>query len=561
MTSVVERPDVETVSRFLAKRIVHSYKSLGTQNGVAVVEKVVTVLQEEDLAQAIGEIELETQILGASFLKVEIIDPEGTIAASGLIDVNPEGILQPVEVEYPEGSGWDWVLCAAEVSTDPSQPNLILTFEDKFVTMMREQFGPKLTAAGTQTRAQFIKSLVLEAIGAGHFVCPSLNVIQPVKSTAENALGTAVVSTAIERSRTERHENKSRGISRSANVTIKGQTPTDQQLADLNTALGVAQQLGAGEQATLALICAGIGESNFERSSTDSVYGTHHGIWQSDVIPGDQVAKQAEYFLKGGESFGAGGAIAKAKEGKSPGQIATEVEVSGEPASFYGKWLAEAKAIVHAYGGVSGEAAGSASSPAGETKSDVGVLHRGSRDNPEEDSWECAVRLAHEVMWYFFTGGHKAFRNGTHKSFFTRKVFYMSGPDLIGQEPALYVEVFANRVRKPDGSVIEGALNNPSTCTFDNETFYYRRGHKLRGRVQRKSRISKPQTPSEIRLDLTCEEAEFAAGDREAGIPKHVTVYIGGGQVISMGQQGDPSQGEAAAMGPDSILGYRTYPG
>ena len=37
---------------------------------------------------------------------------------------------------------------------------------------------------------------------------------------------------------------------------------------------------------------------------------------------------------------------------------------------------------------------------------------------------------------------------------------------------------------------------------------------------------------------------------------KHVTVYVGNGLVVSMGQQGDPSIGAAAQMGPAGFLGY-----
>jgi hypothetical protein len=86
----MSQPDARVLSRFLAKQIVKSAKKGAPA--------------EEDLALAISEVELETQIAGASFIKVTVIDPEWAIITSGWIDV-VEGLVDQIEVEFPEKSG------------------------------------------------------------------------------------------------------------------------------------------------------------------------------------------------------------------------------------------------------------------------------------------------------------------------------------------------------------------------------------------------------------------------------------------------------------------------
>jgi hypothetical protein len=164
------------VSHFLAKQV-------GKHGGV----------DELELAEAIDEIELETQTLGAPFIKVHLIDPYYRLLTSGFITAVEE-VLDNIQVEFPEGSNWWWQLAAVEVTNDLTQPNLILTFEDRIVAELREITGYKTVPAGTQTAAQFVKALIDEANlrlrhegkEAIYPVILSLNVLQPVaEGTAE----------------------------------------------------------------------------------------------------------------------------------------------------------------------------------------------------------------------------------------------------------------------------------------------------------------------------------------------------------------------------------------
>ena len=431
-------PEAEALAKFFAKSVVEGFPGSNSAKKEAV--------EEVELAQRIGEIEIETQTAGASYIKVHIIDPEWALTKSGWLKVK-EGLLSPIDVEFPEKSGWHWILCAVEGSTAVNEPNLVVTFEDRIVSWMRRYYGKKFVPPGTKTRAQFIRDLVNEIGTYGEekvgFICPSLNEIQPVETEVEKE----AKKNKTEQSKQEVEEEISKkGGLGVGSFKIKGVPATRQQALDVSTAIQVCNRLNVPTLAAEALLCAGIGESTFHREETNS--SGHSGIWQSDTIPGNEVSKQAEYFLKGGESFQAGGAIhlAETKPPPTPGEIATKVEASGEPGSFYEAYLPEAREILAQIGGVKGAAE--------ESASDVGQLQRGTTANPDEDSFECAVRLATQVDWNFFSNNHR--------------FYYMDGPNFMRQKPALYIDIPANHIKFPNGEQRWGVINSPSTFTFDN---------------------------------------------------------------------------------------------
>src|SRR5690606_9494795 len=71
---------------------------------------------------------------------------------------------------------------------------------------------------------------------------------------------------------------------RSANLTVKGQPITPSQLEIADRLLAVAEQMGAGPKATIALIEAAIVESTLSNPSTPSAdgYGSY-GVLQARV--------------------------------------------------------------------------------------------------------------------------------------------------------------------------------------------------------------------------------------------------------------------------------------
>jgi hypothetical protein len=78
----------------------------------------------------------------------------------------------------------------------------------------------------------------------------------------------------------------------------------------------------------------------------------------------------------------------------------------------------------------------------------------------------------------------------------------MDSTDLIGQTPALYLDAISDRANLPTWDFL-----------FDNQAFLYRSTHKVKGRIQRKSRISKPSTPSQVTMTLVCAPDSYRAGD------------------------------------------------
>lgn len=476
--------DAELVSKFFAKRVVKSAKK--------------GAVDEAELAARIQEIELETQILGASFLSVHIIDPELTLTNSGWLEVR-EGLLDTIEVEFPEGSKWMWTLCACEISTQVGA-NLEVRFESSLVKKMREYWGPKQAPPGTRTRAQFVLDLLSEA----HIpsVIPGLTKAQPLEEEEKGESGTIQVRSGIEKQKLEERVNKTRGGGRGA-YKIEGAEPTAQQIADVNTALKVAAQHRAPPAAVEALIVAGITESGFKReaSENNNPSNPHKGIWQSDVIPPEEVARQAEHFLIGGESFAAGGAIERAKKGIPPARIAVEVEVGGSESRNEAA-LPEARVIIQASGGVS--LGGSPEAPA-TGESDVAQLTRGTPGNPDEDTFEAITRIASQVDWFAFT--HQVPGQ-------PEVMFYEDGPELARQKPAAYIDIQENYlIDAHTGRKEYGVVLTPTVGTIDNTTYEYRRTHKVKTRVQRRSKASKPSTPSEVRLDLVCAIDDYRSGD------------------------------------------------
>jgi cell wall-associated NlpC family hydrolase len=489
--------NAQALSKFLAKKI-----SEGSAKGT---------VSEEELASRISEIELQTQISGASFIKVQIIDPEWTLQTSGFVDVNDEGFLNDVEVEFPEGSGWLWTFCAVEGSTEVGSPNFTMTFEDKIIADLRQYWGPKQVPPKTQTRAQFIRALINEVGQHGEpkikFVCPSLNVKQPVEKKQEN--GVVQSKTAAHEQQEEEKQNKTRGVGAGAAITIKGAKPSATQLALINEVMGIANGLNAGPLATEALIEACIAENDFTNNPGGG--GGSSGLLQ--LIPSTaaslgisqlDVKGCVEAFLQKGFG-GNGGAIAyaKAHPGAPAYEVAQAVQASGageasKGASNYGVTAAEAKAIIQAAGGVTLGNVGASSAGGGE--SDVGQLQRGTEDNPDEDSYECITRLAQQVNWFAFTNG--------------QNFFYEDGKDLARQKPTLYLDIPRNHIIDGHTGKSEyGALLSPSTYTFDNTSFEYRKTHKLKTKVLRRSKAIKPSTPSEVRLSIVCDIDTYRAGD------------------------------------------------
>lgn len=323
-----------------------------------------------DVRDVVTEASLTRTIEGASLLQMSVLDSDRTLLRSGrlsrAIDVQLDGL---------------WFRLA---HVGKKGDVLELTFEDREVAALRRFTRPRKASRAKMTRAQFAQALVLESRKYPvRFWTPELSKRQPVATA----------------SREERDATRRPGIGDDASLTVKGARADRRQLRNAELMLDKAEELGATALPRLALICAGIGESTLG-ADPNTFGGKYQGVLQGQaaLIDVRDPAELAEAFLKGGRGFQAGGAMKLAREnpGISAGEIATRVEASGKPASFYDAHREEARAIIAAYGG-----SGGASRPS--TYYARYEFTRGEPGGPRgENTWDCLGRLAEEVGWRRF---------------------------------------------------------------------------------------------------------------------------------------------------------------
>ena len=347
-----------------------------------------------NVSESIIDGSIERTMDGASTLSVTVHDPSREMLRSGMFD-------HAIDVKL-DGQ---WFRLA---QVNKQGDDLELTFEDRVVAYLRIHKKPRSMSRSKVTRAQFVRLLVREVKATTiPFISPSIGVTQ--KQAAAEA--------AKKKTPDERAQDRGRGINVDASLTIDGQKATRAQIEELNTMLDVANRLKAGPKATKAMVCAAIGESHVGRDP-DTFTGNSLGFWgvfqgSSGKVPPwapnfpdpHDTEAQATAFLKGGKGFQAGGAIALAKAEKTitVGDIATRVEASGEPGSYYGQYADDAQAIIEEYGG---NFTGGGSITTSYSKSYQ--FHRGQPDGPKgENTWDCAGRLADDVRWRRFVSGGK----------------------------------------------------------------------------------------------------------------------------------------------------------
>jgi hypothetical protein len=129
-----------------------------------------------DLESHIIDITIETTAQGAGVLTVDLLDPywrllETTANGTSFIDVDEYGYLwPPIIVNFPEDStDAYWRLCQVNPSTDTTQANMSLVFEDNAVSELREHDQYTDTACAMsrpdETRAEYIERCIVTASG------------------------------------------------------------------------------------------------------------------------------------------------------------------------------------------------------------------------------------------------------------------------------------------------------------------------------------------------------------------------------------------------------------
>lgn len=305
-----------------------------------------------DLTRAVVSVERTGSMEAKPGLVVTVDDPRDRLMESRVltrpairaIGTPAAATLRPIDLLL---DGVWYRLQQARRESDVVQ----LTFDHRGAVYMEQHTSPLSSSRSDATRAQFIRRQVEEVgrkRGAGHklaFWTWEARRRMPI------ARGEQVSS------RSEPDRDPAQTLTRSKDgkgLTVKGVTADAEQRRNMAIAAEEAEGLKAGPKATLALFVAGIGESNF-RHVPNKDGSRYTGVWQSDKKYGHTVREQARLFLKGGQGFQAGGAIALARKspGLTPGDIATRVEASGKPGEFYNGHRPEAERAIDALGGVS----------------------------------------------------------------------------------------------------------------------------------------------------------------------------------------------------------------
>lgn len=122
------------------------------------------------LTNAIADITFDLTVQGASYIEVLVIDPYWQLlrpnkTGHALLDVDENGLLLPVELNFPKGSQNYYFLVAANPTSDMTGGNIKLTFEDSTVYKLRnldQHDGPSKSNVN-ETRLEFILRLLKTA--------------------------------------------------------------------------------------------------------------------------------------------------------------------------------------------------------------------------------------------------------------------------------------------------------------------------------------------------------------------------------------------------------------
>jgi hypothetical protein len=321
---------------------------------------------------------------GASTLQLQLEDPRRALLRSGIFDD---------QVDLPYGGQW-WRLVQVQKSGD----TLNLSFEDRVVSLLRQQTRPRKASRSKMTRAEFVLSLVNELKPPPPFVSPQLHVRQnvaPITMSSQQLSASARTTAA------------GGGFAPGANLTVKGVKATQEQIGLAQRALDVAASLQATTRVQQALLEACIVESTITNPTTPSAdgYGSRGIVQVRDVtaasmgISNTDVEQCVNAWLTRGFT-GAGGGITYAAKNPNltTGQIAQAIEGSAYPGR-YDQYATEASRWVAAYQGKGGTGTVSVAQA---TSAQPFQFQRGGTNADGQNSWECMTKLAQDVKWRCF---------------------------------------------------------------------------------------------------------------------------------------------------------------
>jgi hypothetical protein len=373
-------------------------------------------------AAVIGEPTLRRTIEGASTLEVTVSDPNGRLRREQFVQESTRLIADDLR----------FTLVAVSKSGD----DLTLTAEDEIVYRLRRKTGPRKAFRDKVTRAEFVKSLVRDAVGKDvKFYSPEWTVVQPIGKKAER--------------RAEREADQSApGISRDATgLTVKGAPATIQQKRVADEVIRLAMRYKPPRRALVALLCAATHESVMgTRGMTTAVDYDSIGLLQ-----GRQMYNRREDL----EDFGynvrrfffrpwtgiSDGAVDQAKAGNSIGEICQSIQ-GNATGDVYTQWADEADRWIRAYFGGDGDFGGGSTTVTERYAFEV---------KKNEDFWTAIKRLADEVNWRAFV--------------VDRTFYFVAEPTLLSGRRQMNIGDDTAGVDRVDWEIDAGKRSNSATVT------------------------------------------------------------------------------------------------
>lgn len=370
-----------------------------------------------DLARGITEINYDLTQKQAWSFEITIVDPQWNLLDSNFFNVDQNGKLDDIDLNYPPGSRWWWRLH----QFSPQQDTTIqLTFVPRIVAELMDHYGPVQANRAQMTRAQFLKMLcskVKDKQGPIEFYSKELDIKQPIGTVtnpkSKKASGDAVAKKAA----------KAKGVGANASgLTVKGSKMDDTQAHFATLVMQTCEKEGASGPVHEAAMFAAIMESDLGKDcSWNPTYG---GLLAGNVgtfgsmgsATSDAVAiAEIKAFIHGGQGYN--GANGLQSQYSDIGQLAAHVEGcvvqgGGYGAGGYGQYgqeagttpaqvIQEAKAIVQAGGGAGGSLVSSNTAMVAQPY--YFQIQAG------EDYWTGMTRLAQEVAWELICDGNRIY--------------------------------------------------------------------------------------------------------------------------------------------------------
>lgn len=320
-------------------------------------------------------------IEGASQVTITVHDLERSILRNQLLE-DVDKRLKAIDI-YLDG------LWFRLVKTQKQGDDLVFTFEDRDVSYLRQKRGPRKIGSRKSpghpkgvTRAEAI--LVLIRSVKAHKIPVKIHELHTPQPVAK----------LTDQQREDRRDQDTKDQDRSAGGFDSGAKIAGinkRQMGRIAKCLEVADQIGAGDRAVLAMLCAMGGESEFGENR-----GARGTTFQTTKIPESQLKKQARHFLLGGESFREGSVkVVRDHPLWTVGQVASYVEVSDQGGPHYQRYFTKARAILDAWSG----------STTGPGKKTYRKRYEFAVDK-KETYWDAIQRMADEVHWRaFFVSG------------------------------------------------------------------------------------------------------------------------------------------------------------